>query len=159
MKIGQVCQHAKLARVLLWNKIASIDHRNYFQTSTVHVTWNISNVNSIPTHYGVVYKCLLTCQRSHDQRVHLLACQRSCDQSVHSIARGHVIRVWVCRDYFLSFIVFHTAEFLGQVGIIFSFLPITDFLNIKKEAVRQTIIAIFLLMLLLKMNRKIFTVF
>ncbi len=45
--------------------------RSFFQTSKGHVTWIIKKVNRIPTRCGVAY------------------------QSVHSLARGHVIRVYV----------------------------------------------------------------
>ncbi len=54
---------------------SSIDQRNYFQTSKVHMTWIIQKVNNIPMHCGVAY------------------------ENVHSLARCHLIRVCLKGSY------------------------------------------------------------
>ncbi len=62
--------HPSPVEFLRWT-LPSICHRTYFHTSKGHVTWIIKKVNRIPTHCGVA------------------------NESVHSLARGHVIRVWI----------------------------------------------------------------
>ncbi len=60
---------------------SSIDHRNYFQTSKIDVSCIMWKVNIIPTYCGVAY------------------------DNVHSLARGHVIQVWVIRHSITFFML------------------------------------------------------
>ncbi len=67
-----VMLHAHPSSVMfLRSTIPSICHQTYIHTSKGHVIWFIKKVNRIPTHCRVAYK------------------------SIFSLARGHMIRVWL----------------------------------------------------------------
>ncbi len=92
---------------MLFNGILpSICHRTYFHTSKGHVTWIIKKVNRIPTHCGVAY------------------------ESVRSLARGHMIKVWMASYQCLK-IPFQTERIYKNMYFLFQTIQLLQSLQYK----------------------------